>query len=56
MKVYDYKCSQCDIVEEHMVKNTESTVMCCKCDKDMVRLMGAPGMVKTDTGGRKVTK
>lgn len=40
--INDYRCQECDAVEERMVRRTEVTEQVCKCGGEMKQLMGAP--------------
>lgn len=31
MPIYEYKCNECDEMQEHIVKNSEVEVKCKKC-------------------------
>lgn len=48
LKVFDFKCGNCSIVVEKLVK-ADSKVFCEKCpETEMTRCISAPGMVKTN--------
>lgn len=37
MPIFDFKCKDCDITEEHLVSKYDVIVCCDKCDMEMVR-------------------
>lgn len=57
MLVYDFKCPKCQRISEEMVRNIDSEHICPACHVETVKLICAPGMIKTPfSGGRFVTK
>lgn len=43
-KVYDYRCPECNVVEERFVRASKSDEQFCDCgaEETMIRLIGAP--------------
>lgn len=58
MKLIDYRCDKCNMVEERLVSNDEVS-QTHECGHTMTRMVSAPGMVKTNfadkTGFKKRT-
>jgi putative FmdB family regulatory protein len=42
MPLFDFKCLNCDRVEEKLVKDKEAIVTCPVCQNEMTRLLSAP--------------
>jgi len=56
MKIFDFKCNDCNQTEERLVRNN-TLPNCSKCGGETTKLVSVPAMVKTPfSGGRVVTK
>lgn len=41
MPLFDYKCNDCDLIIEELVKRHDDKVFCEKCGKPMIKLLCA---------------
>jgi putative FmdB family regulatory protein len=52
MPTFDYRCNNCDITKEVMVKKYDDTVECDKCEFPMKKGVSAPAVLGMDSHGR----
>jgi putative FmdB family regulatory protein len=53
MPLYDYKCNNCDTIEEKLVNHSDVVVICELCDNVMERQISCFGLAKD---GKYLTK
>lgn len=51
MPLYDFRCTVCDNVDEHLAKLDERTVVCGKCGAPATRLIGTPRIALEGVSG-----
>lgn len=42
MPIFDYKCPECNLQEEKIVKNSEEEIICSECSIPMKKLLSTP--------------
>ena len=50
MPIFEYECSECKILEEHLVKKHDDPINCPKCSLQMRKLIGAPSFILKGEG------
>jgi len=46
-RVFDYRCGDCESVEERLVgSEDQSPIVCSHCDGEMIRVISAPRVLK----------
>lgn len=50
MRVYDYKCPNCQHIQESFIRNDTDEVLCNKCQTPADRLISSPCFVLTGVG------
>lgn len=50
MPIFDYVCPECKTIREILClsNNPRQTVTCSKCDVEMNKMLGAPGLLVTN--------